>query len=558
MNSRNRNIIIAIQLAVVIGILIFGNLILNRFAKRIDLTEDNRHTPTEATQTLLDTLDAPVLIKCYLEGDMPLRYQEMRDQIQTFFAELKFAAGDNMEYEFIDPTGNDELFKRFEQNGYYAFEAIDGSKTELNAKKLLPYASITYRGNEKVAELFKGSFYRTGQPPRLEVATDKVLQDLEYNLMTVIYKMTRKKNKFVGILNGHGEYGPEECGDLLNELDKFYKILDINVKNGEAITPSCDVLLVMQPDSAFTEREKYELDQYLMRGGKIFWMLDQQNINFDIGDQATTLTQLRDLNLDDLFLKYGFKINYDIVQDQRCDWIPVVKPNPSFPGQMQEVPWIFHPQVALFPPLPMCRNLDLVLMRFPATIDTINRAGLNFEPFLYSSVKSRTIQGQQYIDINKYLTEPVPDELFNRGSRIMGTVVSGKFPSVFSGREAPVDSFAPEPPTAQFLRRNIDTLAPKMIVIADGEFATGALYKGKVGRLPYDNKSLVMNCIDYLSGEEVMTKVRSQAVSQRRLDPSKLEGGKFGIYFVNIILPLLLIAGLGVGWWYFRKRKNQG
>ena len=544
------------QAVVVIAILIFGNLILNRFAKRIDLTEDRRHTPSEATLILLDTLDAPILIKCYLDGEMPVRYQEMRDQIQTFFQELKFVAGDNLEYEFIDPTGNDELINRFAKDGYYPFKAVDGSKTELNEKYLLPYATITYRGREKVAELFKGSVYRVSQT-QTEVSTQKVLTDLEYNLMTVIYKMTRKKNKFVGILNGHGEYGPEECGDLLNELDKFYKVLDVNIRNGEAITPSCDVLLVMQPDSAFTEREKYELDQYLMRGGKIFWMLDQQVINFDIGQQASTLTQLRDLNLDDMFLKWGFMINYDIVQDQRCDWIPILEPNPSFPGQIQEVPWIFHPQVGLFPPLPFCRNLDLVLMRFPATIDTINRPGLNHQPFLYSGDRTRTIQGKQYIDIDQYVRQPVPDNLFNLGPQIMGTAISGRFPSVFTGREAPTDSFAPLPPTAQFLPRNLDTLAPKLVVISDGEFATGNLYQGKVGKLPYDNKALVMNCIDYLSGEEVMSKVRSQAVSQRRLNPQKLEGTNLWIYLLNFGLPLLLIAGGGVAWWWGRRKLHN-
>lgn len=557
MTSRNRNIVIAVQLVVVIVILIFANLILNSFAKRIDLTEDHRHTPSEATMTLLDTLDSPVLIKCYLDGDMPLRYQEMRDQIQTFFAELKFAAGENLEYEFIDPTGNQELYDRFKRDGYYPFEAVDGNQTEVSAKLLLPYATVTYRGTEKVAELFKGSIYRASKT-RLDVATQKVLVDLEYNLMTVVYKMTRKKNKFIGILNGHGEYGPAECGDLLNELDKFYKVLDINVRNGEAITPSCDVLLIMQPDSAFTEREKYEIDQYVMRGGKIFWMLDQQVINFDIGEQATTLTQLRDLNLDDLFLKWGFQVNYDIVQDQRCDWISLTKPNPSFPGQMQEVPWIFHPQIGLFPSYPMCRNLDLVLMRFPATIDTINRPGLYFEPFLYSGENTRTIQGKQFIDIDKYVNEPVPEQLFNAGPRIMGTVISGYFPSVFRGRQAPVDSFAPEPPKAVYLPRNVDTLAPKMVVVADGEFATGALFRGQHGKMPYDNKALVMNCIDYLSGEEVMSKVRSQAVSQRRLNPKKLEQSRLWIYALNILLPLLLITGLGFGWWFFRKRMNQG
>ena len=556
MTSKKRNIVIVVQLLVVIGILVFANLILNRFARRIDLTEDHRHTPTEATQTLLDTLDAPILVKCYLYGDMPAKYQDMRDQIETFFGELKFGAGDNLEYEFIDPNGNDELYDRFIKAGNYPFKVVDASNTEKTEKIILPYATVTYRGEEQIVNLIKGCVYRTRNGV-LEIATSKVVQDLEYNLVTVIYNMTRQKTKFVGLLSGHGEYGGEECGDLLNDLDDNYNILPVDISTGEAITPSCDVLLIMQPDSAFTEREKYELDQYLMRGGTILWFIDNQDINFDIGQQERTLTQLRSLNLDDMFLKWGVRLNYDIVQDQRCDWIPVALPNPSFGSQIQEVPWIFHPTVGLFPKHPVCRNMDQVLMRFPASIDTLARPGIFYEPFLYSGERSRTVQGNQFIDVDEYVRQPVPDNLFNKGPQIMGLAVKGILPSLFAGRQAPVDSMAPLAPTAQFLPRNVDTLRAKMIFIADGEFPTGALYQGKVGNLPYDNKALVMNCVDYLSGDEVLTKVRSQAITERKLDPEKVKGSKFWIYLINLGLPLLLIAGIGIVWVLLRKRLNK-
>ena len=555
MNRKVTTIIVLSLLAVVV---FMANILGELFFTRIDLTEDSRHTISPAMKRLFkdEKMNSPMLIKVYLGGEMPVKYRDMQKGIKDYIRELRVHAGKKLEYELIDPQDNEELMKEFIQSGHYPFKVVEDAGLEQTQKYILPYAKVVYKGKEETVNLIRGCVYQP-EPGRLEIATAKVIQDLEYNLATNMYDLIRDKDKTIGVYTGHGEYGAAEMTDLFLDMKEYYLIEEVDTRNGKPID-GYDAVIIMQPDSALSERDKYEIDQYLMRGGKILWMLDNEMINFDIGNQMSTLTQLRQTNLDDMFLKWGIKLNYDIVQDQRCDQIQLTQSNPSFGGQMQAVPWVYHVQIGLFPNHPVTRAMDLVLMRFAASIDTFHTDGIHKEVLLTSSRYSRKIQRSQFIDIDEYVKKPIPSELFDKGPQIMAVELSGTFPSLFRNREMPVDSLTSYTGnTPQFLPQSTTERPAKMIIISDGEFGTGHLYRGQVQQLPYDNKDMVLNCLDYLTGQEVLTEVRSQAIKVRKLDPKKVENSKFRIALVNIILPVIFFILLGVAIMLLRWIRNK-
>ncbi|RMG61042.1 MAG: hypothetical protein D6722_20210, partial [Bacteroidetes bacterium] len=393
-------------------------------------------------------------------------------------------------------------------------------------------------------------------PQGRQVGFARAEADLEYKLMSAIRKQVRVEPGIVALLQGHGELPAEAVPDLAAEIQTSYQLytLDLSKTPNYEISPRIDVLLVLQPTRPFSERDKYELDQHLMRGGRILWVFDQEQVDMDMYRKQSALSQLYELNLDDLFMRYGLKVNYDLIQDQNCELTEVFQTDAEG-GNFVSKRWLFYPMVTAFPVHPISRNVDAVLLRYAASIDTFFQEGVRKSVFLQSSPQSRTIQGQQFIDLNAYLQTPPPEALFNQGPQIAGVLAEGIFQSLFVGREVPTDSLAPNPPPARFGPQNNPIAPGAFAVIADGEFVQGKLFQGQRGYMPYDNKNMVMNAIDYLAGDETLTRIRAKEVVMRRLNFDKVQGRTGTIRFLTIGLPLLLIVGAGLGRAFLRRRR---
>ncbi len=548
----------------------------------------------------MENLEYPFYVEIYLEGEFPANIRRFQESLRTTLVELQQHAGGSFDFEFIDPSGNPGLMADLRKRGFPPIPVqVRVSNTETQRKDMFPVAVLHYREQVQYVDLLKGCAFPNGQ-----VNFDKAEADLEYKIVSAIRNLNRDRRGLIAVLQGHDEHemtpiiqeavGPDgkpeprvvdvrtEMRELLNGLDNAYHIAPINLadhtENGE-ISPSVDLLMILQPTTAFSEREKYEIDQYLMRGGNVLWILDQQIVDLDLYEKRSTLTQLYDLNLDDMFMNYGFKVNYDLVQDLSCEPTEVFNTEAE---QFESKRWIFHPLLFSLPNHPVTRNVDAVLLRNAASIDTFAQVGVSKSAFIQSSPYSRTVQGTQFIDLNMLLENPPPQNLFNKGGRIMGLMMEGAFTSLFKGRMAPTDSVFPKAPDAAFLERSdmlermsnrlaeldsslkdqvlADYLARagqgrRMAVISDGDFVMGKQFRGKRGNMPYDNKTLLLNTIDYLTGDQTLTNIRSKEVVARRLDPDKIRNRVGMIQAVNLILPVLLILAFGLIRFWLRKRK---
>lgn len=564
-----------IQLFLIIGILILVNFFANNTFLRIDLTHEKRYSLSEVSKQTADSLNLPMFIQLYIEGEYPPNIRRFQEALRTTLVEMQQYANGNLDYEFIDPSNNKELAAALAKEKLFPIPVtVDKGNNETENKQLFPYAVVRYRDKEQYIDLLKGSAFPNGQ-----IDFVKAESDLEYKLVAPMRNLMKDESGVIAILQGHGE--AVAIDEWVTALENSYQVMPLDMRapqyRGKAFAPTLtrakmaeihkevpnhlkfergiDAIIIPQPKLPFTEREKYELDQYLMRGGSIFWILSQEIVDMDMYEKRSTLTQLCELNLDDMFLKYGFKINYNLVQDLSCEKIEVFQEAPSG-GKWLNVPWIFYPMTYVFPQHPINRNVDNVLMRYASTIDTFAQKDVKKSVFLASSPASRTVDGQQFIDLNKYLSEKPPLALFkNKGNRMIGVLLEGYFSSLFANRQAPTDSLSPQAPTATFGARS--GVSGKMAVLSDGQFFLGKKFRDKLTYMPYDNKALLMNVVDYLAGDDALINIRSKEVEVRTLDKKSVNESAGLIRALNLILPILAIVLFGLLRFYLRKRKNE-
>ncbi len=544
-------------------LLFFINLIADQIFYRWDLTKEKRNSISDLNKQTMQSLQKIVTIKVYLEGDFPPSLERLSNAIRNTLYEMEAYADGNLQFTFIDPSDNKVLQKQFQQKGILPIP-LNIKDENIEARKYIyPVIVVNYEDREEWIDIFKNAYYPNGMANLVKAETD-----IEYKLVSAIRRLTAEYRPTIGFLTGHNETPLKKMPELINELKNSYDIYEVNVKYGNAIPPSflglpdtlkkkfegrtgLDVLLVVQPDSAFSEREKYEIDQYLMMGGKILWILDQNRV---ILDKQQTLSQPRQLQLDDLFFKYGFKINYDLIQDLSCGKIHLLADINKQGGQFQSLNWVFYPMAVRFKQHPVTRNLDAVLYRYASSIDTLPRIGLKYTPLILSSPLSRSLTGNVLIDINEH-TKPIPQNIFfNKGDKMLGLLIEGKFQSLFQGREAPTDQFAKEKPTAVFIPQN--KVPTAMIVLSDGQLAEKDDHP-YIPYMPVDNKSLIQNAVDYLVGDEAITLVRAKEVEIRRLSKKAGKDHKFYIQIFNLLTPTVLIIIFGFFRFYWRKKRFE-
>ncbi|MEM6260896.1 MAG: Gldg family protein [Bacteroidota bacterium] len=576
----NKTLIQLSQWGLVIAIIIFLNLVASGYFFRADLTAEKRYSLSEVSLETARSLEVPLYVRVYLEGEFPPNIRQYQDVLRTTLLEFKQYATGELNFEFIDPSKNPELREDLGKRGFLPIPiTVRKSATETEQKFMFPVVSMKYRDEEQFVDLLKGAAFPNG-----EINFQKAEADLEYKLVSAMRNLLREQRVNLAFLQGHGETPLEEMPEFISGLQTAYQVYTFDMKRnpGEFIDPAIRILVVVQPTQPFSERDKYEIDQYLMRGGNILWVMDQQQVDLDLFEKRSTLTSLRELNLDDLFFQYGFKINYNLVQDLNCESTELFIESGSG-GSFVSKKWLFHPLLIDLPAHPLNRNVDAALLRYASSVDTFFQEKVKKTVFLKSSAYSRTVDGVQFIDLNEVLQNPPPPQVFRgKGDQSVGVLIEGTFLSAFTGRTPPTDSLAPNPPKAKFLpRSDLPELAMeyyrqrdsvperavaeylkqltdgrRMVVLAEGEFPQGKLFRGQRRRMPYDNKTLLLNAVDYLAGDDALTKVRSKEVVMRPLDRDKVRDNVTLIRVLNLLLPVLVVVAFGVLRAQWRRRKR--
>jgi gliding-associated putative ABC transporter substrate-binding component GldG len=381
---------------------------------------------------------------------------------------------------------------------------------------------------------------------------------MEYKFASGIQKITASKKPTIGYALGHGEGWGYNVDDMVRTLIKEYAFDTVNVKQSPVI-PQYDALVIAKPTQGFSDADKIKIDQYVMHGGKIFWMVDNMYAEFDSLYKSQGFIAFdRGLNLEDLLFTYGVRINQNLLQDMQCDKLPQVSNNGS--QQQRLVDWPFFPLLN-GSDHPITKNLDPVRAMFPTTIDTVEANGIKKTFLLQSSSNARVLEAPAKVDFTFLQIAPDVKE-FQKKNVPVAVLLEGPFHSLYANRisKAMHDSMA----VMNYTPLSNSEDANKMIVVADGDIAMNQ-YSSSLGPLPmgmnaftrytYANKDFFMNCMDYLVNPSDILQTRSKEFTLRLLDPKKAVDEKTKWQLINIALPIILIVLFGLLYQQMRRQK---
>ena len=542
----------------ILGALVAVNLLSAFVFFRLDLTQERRYTLSEATQSLLENLPDAVHVDVYLTGDLPPGWKRLESAVRETLDGFQAEAGQTITYRFINPdaiTNADAKAKfidKIQERGLLPtnlFANEGGKRTE---KLVFPGAIVSYQGKETPVEFLKGNKTATA-----EEQLNQSYEGVEFQLATAIRKLTQTKEgrRRVGLLYSHTRVPPSRFADLLATIQQNYDLFLIDMTKPGPIV-GLDVMLVPKPDSAFSDDELFKIDQYVVNGGRALFFVDGQRV--DSVSNEGTYAQPLSLNLDDLFFRWGVRLNRNVVKDLYCAPILLDVGNLGDKPNIQPVPWRFYPLLNNFGSSgnPIVRNLDVVLARFTSTLDTVRSAGIRKTPLLLTSPYTKLLKTPALISYNEARQEPDP-ATYNDGTRIIGCLLEGKFQSLYANRILPSDSRA-----AGFKATGV---ASRVLICSDGDLIINDVnYKRNTpyplgfdrftGRT-YANKDFALNAIEYLIDPNGVIAARNRSVTLRPLDKIKVNANRTGWQLLNLLGPLALVGLVGVVWQWVRKRR---
>ena len=546
------------------------NFLASEFHSRYDLTKEKRYTLSKATKNLLRNLDGPVEINVLIDGKgLPSEVKKLQNSIKEFLNDCRDYGRGKLTYRFTNPYKDlsDTAQKYLEDSLRYFYDIYPsylnspekiGDKLEII--KVIHGALIKYGDTTIGVNLLKGvKNYGTEREQRASLYND-IEATLEYRFASAIEKITAKTKPVIAYAKGHGEGWGYNVNDAVRTLFREYNADTINIKTIPYIPSEINALVILKPTQPFSESEKFKIDQFVMRGGRVFWMIDNMYAEFDSLAKSQGFTAYdRGLNLEDILFRYGARINLNILQDMQCDKLPQMAGGNGEAQQTQFVDWPYFP-VLNGTNHPISKNLDGVRAIFPNTVDTIKVNGVKKTYLLRSSANARTVQPP--VIINFDFIRMAPDiRQFTVKDTGVAVLLEGQFKSLYEGRvgKATIDSLnAWGVPYRSVSEEN------KMIVVADGDIAMNQVSQFE-GPLPmgynlytkyeFANKEFFTNALEYLVNPSGILETRAKEFTLRLLDPVKVKDQKTTWQFINIVLPVLLI--ILAGWIYQQIRKRK-
>ena len=553
-----------VQLALGLVVIIFVNVVGYYFFARIDLTEERRYSLSASTKKLLKGIDEVVFIRCYLDGDMPAQYKTLRNETREMLDQFR-AYNSNIEYEFVDPNNfenpkeRDEFYRRLFEKG---FSPINITTTKSNTQVqqyIFPYLEITHKGRNFIVPLISS---------KKGIAGDGIIagsiENLEYNLYSSIRSIANDQKDKIVFLYGHGELSAEYLYDFIASLSECYDIDSISINEKlnaltDRVYDSVDVnkvtisnkykcMVVAKPTSIFSYKDLYIIDQYIMHGGRVLWLLDALNVSMDsLQSQPTTFATSNFTGVDDILFRYGAKVNTNLVMDLQCAKVPIVtgQYQDNMP-QMSFYPWNFFPEIHPNSNHIVSDKISPVKLEFASTIDTTASSATK-TPLLTTSNGTRIMNAPVNVSLNMLKQKQDP-KLFNAGAKTVALLLEGEFSSAFKNRL----TATMEENTQIAFKDFSDSTA--MIVVSDGDIARNDFINGQILPLGYDkftkqmygNKEFLVNCVNYLCGDEDLIPLRSRELIMRKLDTAKIEREKTLWQVVNVALPIVVVLLAGV------------
>ena len=545
---------------IILAVVLLLNAIGNSFFHRFDLTQDKRYTLSPTSLNIIKQVQNPLYIKVYMQGDLPAEFKRLQLETKQLLEEFQ-AYNSNIVFEFVDPLENEDAsmdnIKELYRKGLTPINITVDDKGKQSQAMVFPWAVAIYDNKEVNIPLLKNIMGAS--------TTQKVIgsvQHLEYSIAEGLNKITKAKQKKIAVIKGNGELQDILMAKFLLQVRESYHIgpftLDSVAKSPVASLKALekyDLAVIAKPTETFSDAEKQVLDQFIINGGKTLWLIDQVTAEMDslYDSSGTTLAYPKDLNLNDMFFKYGIRINPDLVKDEQGSPIKLATGEQGSATQFQEFNWKFAPQVYPNSLHPIVKNLGGIKFDFANSIDTLKN-GIKKTILLQSSQYSKKIGTPSEISLNSVVEETSPRDYANKGKIPLAVLLEGSFHSMFENRVLPF-----EQKTFQATGKE-----NKMIVISDGDLIKNQLdknfqpvelgYDQRSGNL-YDNKDFLINCVNYLLDDTGLINIRSKDLDLPLLDKEKVYENYTRTQLITIGLPIVILLFFGVVFTFLRKRK---
>ncbi len=556
-------------------IIILANYIGSFAFERFDLTSEKRYTLSDTSKELAENLKDVIYVKVYLEGEFPAGFKRLRDETKEMLDEFRAYSNGNLEYEFINPSESsdqkikDEIYKQLYKQGLRPTDLSTKSSDGYSSQIIWPGALFSYNGKEFPAQLLKSQI---GVQP--EAMLNSSIESLEYEIANTINNLTIINVPKVAFIEGHGELDKLATASLAESLAEFYAVdrIELN-ENLSSLTERVmldstkafsvkikyNTIIIAKPSQQFSEKDKFIIDQYVMYGGRVIWLIDPVLASMDSLQNAdVTMAIPLDLNLDDQLFTYGVRINTNLVQDIQSAPIPIVTGMVGNQPKTEMFPWFFFPLLTPVNNHPIVNNLNALKGEFVSTIDTIAKQGIKKTGLLKTSQYSKVSNAPTRISLSSVRFEPDQTQ-FNKGHQVVAVLLEGQFESVFKNRVPPQIEVSNE---INFKEKSVDN---KMIVIADGDVTKNfvnrrtdeylALGFDRFTRQEFGNRDFMLNAVSYMCNDSGLMSVRSKKLKIRLLNKTELKNEKFRWQLINTILPIGLVLLFGIAHYYDRKKK---
>ncbi len=551
----------AIQFLILIAILIFINIISTAVYQRIDLTKEKRFTLSDPTKQMLSNLDDVVFVKVYLEGEFPAGFKRLRNSVKDMLNEFHTLAGGNLVYEFIDPNESKDASEKKQIMTHLINKGlnpvnlkVEGGE-EYSEKIIFPGAIASYKGRELPI-----SFLATQVGIGPQQALNNSISLLEYKIANTISKLGQPNKKKLAFIKGHGELSKNELIDISNKLSEFYEVETINLPKHLVIPKDIDVIIMAKPQFPVDERDKYKIDQYIMNGGKIIWLIETLKAELDSLRGSKAFIAINNpINLQDQLFSYGARINPNLVQDLQCNPIPMVVGQMGDAPQTKLYPWFYYPILTSRSTHPIVKNLDMVMTQFISSIDTVGAKGIKKTILLTTSAYCKASYAPVRVSLSLARFEP-KKEYFKKSYLPVVVLLEGRFKSVFKNRLSPATLKMID--TLQKVSSLEISQPTKMVVISDGDIIRNEVsskgMKFPMGYYQYSNqtfanKDLILNIVEYLCDNSGLIETRGKEVKLRMLDRAKIKSEKIKWQSINLGVPFILLLTFGLLYNFIRK-----
>jgi ABC-2 type transport system permease protein len=546
-------------LLIIVFALIVGSFLRIRF----DLTEDKRYTLSGPTLKVLSGIKNDIYVQVYLDGEMPIPFKRLKRSVREMLDEFRIASGRRVDYEFINPSEGSNskqrstLYQSLLDKGLNPINIQDKDAEGGSSQKIIfPGMIVNYNGIEVPVNFLKNNPSISAEENLLHST-----EGLEYEMIQPIATLSSDTVYKVAFIEGQDEIPEIEVADLTFNLAKFFTVDRGTIAGNPGILDKYAAVVIAGPEKEFNESDKFVLDQYIMNGGKVVWLIEEVSVNADSLVYGETAALYRPLNIEDQLFRYGARINPAVIQDLDCVPVRMILSTGGTRQQPVSVPWLYFPKLTPCSSHPITRNLNKVRGEFVDYIDTVGLdRNIRKNILLSTSNYARTLSPPFMVSLKE--AEMTPDEkLFNKSNLPVAVLLEGRFPSAFRNRIT--DNLVKD---KSFIVKT-ESAETKMIVIADGDIVRNEVRRSGTTETPmtlgqdmytgemFGNRDFLINCLNYLVDFNGIMELRSRELKLRLLDGSAIKKERFKWQLINIAGPVLLVIIAGILYNWLRKRK---